>query len=208
MEPTDDILLNTEERMQKSVDSLKKELQSVRTGRASSGLIENLQVDYYGSPTPLNQLSSISIPEARTIIVQPWDKDSLSEIEKSILKSDLGLTPNNDGNIIRINIPELTEERRKEMVKIVGGIVEQSNVSVRNIRRDSLEQFRSLEKNKEISQDESRKAQQELQKITDSKVPCVRQPKMRRSRRRAKSTSPIISLQISLNTFFLKKFKK
>ncbi len=168
IEPTDDILLNTEERMQKSVDSLKKELQSVRTGRASSGLIENLQVDYYGNPTPLNQLSSISIPEARTIIVQPWDKDSLSEIEKSILKSDLGLTPNNDGNIIRINIPELTEERRKEMVKIVGGIVEQSNVSVRNIRRDSLEQFRSLEKNKEISQDESRKAQQELQKITDS----------------------------------------
>ena len=122
---------------------------------------------YYGSLTPLNQLSSISIPEARTIIVQPWDKESLSEIEKSILKSDLGLTPNNDGNVIRINVPELTEERRREMVKIVGGIVEQSNVSVRNIRRDSLEKFRSLEKNKEISQDISRKAQQDLQKLTD-----------------------------------------
>ena len=168
MASTDDILLTTEERMQKSIASLKKDLQSVRTGRASSGLIENINVDYYGTSTPLNQLSSISIPEAKTIIVQPWDKESLSEIEKSILKSDVGLTPNNDGNVIRINVPELTEERRKEMVKIVGGIVEQSNVSVRNIRRDSLEKFRSLEKNKEISQDESRKAQQDLQKITDS----------------------------------------
>ena len=168
MESTDDILLTTEERMEKSVASLKRELLSVRTGRASTGLVENINVDYYGSLTPLNQLSSISIPEARTIIVQPWDKESLSEIEKSILKSDLGLTPKNDGNVIRINVPELTEERRREMVKIVGGIVEQSNVSVRNIRRDSLEKFRSLEKNKEISQDVSRKAQQDLQKLTDS----------------------------------------
>ncbi|KAA1295230.1 MAG: ribosome recycling factor [SAR202 cluster bacterium] len=168
MATVEEVLQNTSERMQKSVDSLERDLGSVRTGRASATLVENLMVDYYGTHTPLNQLSSITIPEARTIMIQPWDKEALVEIERSILTSDTGLTPNNDGAMIRINIPELTEERRKEMVKMVGSIVEQGHVSARNIRRDSLEMFRSMEKEKEISQDDSRRAQENLQKVTDT----------------------------------------
>tara|TARA_B100000929_G_C15494133_1_gene415454 strand:- start:666 stop:1229 length:564 start_codon:yes stop_codon:yes gene_type:complete len=168
MEDIEEILKNTKERMTKSVDSLQRDLSSVRTGRASTNLVENLDVEYYGSSTPLNQLSSISVPEARTIVIQPWDKESLQEIEKSILKSDLGLTPNSDGVIIRINVPELTEERRREMVKLVGNLVEEGHVAIRNIRRDSLEKIRTLDKDKEISQDDGRRAQQELQNITDS----------------------------------------
>ena len=140
----------------------------MRTGRASTNLVENLNVEYYGNSTPLNQLSSISVPEARTIVIQPWDKESLQEIEKSIMKSDLGLTPNSDGAIIRINVPELTEERRREMVKLVGNLVEEGHVAIRNIRRDSLEKIRTLDKDKEISQDDGRRAQQELQNVTDS----------------------------------------
>tara|TARA_B100000586_G_scaffold265513_1_gene237305 strand:+ start:2204 stop:2767 length:564 start_codon:yes stop_codon:yes gene_type:complete len=168
MEDIEEILKNTKERMNKSVDSLQRDLSSVRTGRASTNLVENLDVEYYGSSTPLNQLSSISVPEARTIVIQPWDKESLQEIEKSILKSDLGLTPNSDGVIIRINVPELTEERRREMVKLVGNLVEEGHVAIRNIRRDSLEKIRTLDKDKEISQDDGRRAQQELQNVTDS----------------------------------------
>ena len=168
MEDIEEILKNTKERMAKSVDSLQRDLSSVRTGRASTNLVENLDVEYYGSSTPLNQLSSISVPEARTIVIQPWDKESLQEIEKSILKSDLGLTPNSDGVIIRINVPELTEERRREMVKLVGNLVEEGHVAIRNIRRDSLEKIRTLDKDKEISQDDGRRAQQELQNVTDS----------------------------------------
>jgi ribosome recycling factor len=155
--------------MEKSIESLKRDLGGVRTGRASASLIENIKIEYYGTSTPLNQLSSINIPEARMILIEPWDKNALVDIEKGILKSDMGLNPTNDGTLIRINIPPLTEESRKEIVKSVGNIVEQSYVAIRNIRRDSLENFRALEKNKEISQDESRKAQEELQKITDSK---------------------------------------
>ena len=168
MEDIEEILKNTKERMTKSVDSLQRDLSSVRTGRASTNLVENLDVEYYGNSTPLNQLSSISVPEARTIVIQPWDKESLQEIEKSILKSDLGLTPNSDGVIIRINVPELTEERRREMVKLVGNLVEEGHVAIRNIRRDSLEKIRTLDKDKEISQDDGRRAQQELQNVTDS----------------------------------------
>ena len=168
MADIEEIFKNTKERMNKSVDSLQRDLSSVRTGRASSNLVENLGVEYYGSSTPLNQLSSISVPEARTIVIQPWDKESLQEIEKSILKSDLGLTPNSDGVIIRINVPELTEERRREMVKLVGNLVEEGHVAIRNIRRDSLEKIRTLDKDKEISQDDGRRAQQELQNVTDS----------------------------------------
>ena len=168
MPTAEDVLQNTSERMQKSVDSLERDLGAVRTGRASATLVENIMVDYYGTHTPLNQLSSITIPEARTIMIQPWDKEALVEIEKSILISDTGLTPNNDGALIRLNIPELTEERRREMVKMVGSIVEQGHVSARNIRRDSLEMFRSMDKEKEISQDDSRRAQEDLQKVTDS----------------------------------------
>ncbi len=168
MEDIEEILKNTKERMTKSVDSLQRDLSSVRTGRASTNLVENLNVEYYGNSTPLNQLSSISVPEARTIVIQPWDKESLQEIEKSILKSDLGLTPNSDGVTIRINVPELTEERRREMVKLVGNLVEEGHVAIRNIRRDSLEKIRTLDKDKEISQDDGRRAQQELQNVTDS----------------------------------------
>ena len=164
-----EVLKSTIARMEKSIESLKRDLGSVRTGRASASLIEDIKIDYYGTSTPLNQLSSINIPEARMILIEPWDKNALVHIEKGILKSDMGLNPTNDGTLIRINIPPLTEESRKEMVKSVGNIVEQSYVAIRNIRRDSLENFRALEKNKEISQDESRKAQEELQKITDSK---------------------------------------
>ncbi len=162
-----EIFDNTKQRMEKSIESLIRELSSVRTGRASTGLVENINVDYYGTPTPMNQISSISIPEARLITIQPWDHSALIEIEKALLQSDLGISPSNDGEMIRINVPPLTEERRKEMVKSVGGISENTNVSIRNIRRDSLEKLRVLEKDKAISQDESKKAQQDLQKITD-----------------------------------------
>ena len=180
MTSIDETLKSTTDRMDKSVDALKRELSSVRTGRASSGLVENIKVACYGTTTPLNQLSSINIPEARTILIEPWDKSILEDIEKSILKSDIGLNPTNDGTLIRINIPPLTEERRKEMVKLVGNIVEQSYVAIRNIRRDSLETFRTLEKNKEISQDESRKAQEELQKLTEYKSKSIDEIKVQK----------------------------
>ena len=157
-------------RMQKTIDSLGKELSTVRTGRAAPDLVENMTINYYGTETPLNQLASISVPEARTIMIQPWDKQSLKEVEKSILKSDLGLVPNNDGSLIRISIPALTEERRRDLVKLVGRKVEEGHVSLRNIRRDSLETFRSMEGNKEISKDELRRAQGDLQQITDTFV--------------------------------------
>ena len=168
MSDIEEIIENTKERMSKSVDSLQRDLGGIRTGRASTSLVENINVEYYGTQTPLNQLSSISVPEARTIVIQPWDKEALEEIEKGILKSDLGITPNSDGSIIRINVPELTEERRREMVKIVSNMVEEGHVAIRNIRRDSLERIRTLDKEKEISQDDGRRAQQELQNVTDS----------------------------------------
>ena len=168
MPTVEEVLLRTSDRMQKSLDSLERDLGSVRTGRASATLVENMMVDYYGTTTPLNLLSSITIPEARTIMIQPWDKEALVEIEKSIHSSDTGLTPNNDGAMIRINVPVLTEERRREMVKMVGSIVEQAHVAARNIRRDSLETFRSMEREKEISQDDGRRAQEDLQKVTDT----------------------------------------
>ena len=153
-----EVIKETDDRMGKSVDALTREL---------AALVESLVVDYYGVPTPLNQLATISIPEARSLMIQPWDKASMKEVEKSIMASDLGLMPNNDGNAIRINVPMLTEERRRDLVRLVGRKVEESNVSVRNIRRDSLETFRSMERDKEISQDESRRAQTELQQLTD-----------------------------------------
>ncbi len=165
-----DVLADTRSRMDKSLEALRRELSTIRTGRASPALVETLAVDYYGVPTPLVQLASISVPEARLLMIQPWDKQSLKEVEKSIQKSDLGLVPNNDGNIIRINIPPLTEERRRDLVKLVGRRVEEGHVSVRNIRRDSLGTLRSMEGDKELSQDESRRAQGDLQQLTDSFV--------------------------------------
>lgn len=168
MATTEEVLAETNSRMDKSVEALQRELDTIRTGRASPALVDNLMVDYYGTQTPLNQLASISVPEARVLMIQPWDKQSMKEVERSILKSDMGLVPNNDGTAIRINIPALTEERRKDLVRLVGRKIEDGLVSVRNIRRDSVEQFRTMEKNKEMSQDDSRRGQDQLQTITDS----------------------------------------
>ena len=168
MATAEEVLLETDDRMQKSVDALKRELNAIRTGRASPVLVETLMVEYYGVPTPMNQLASISVPEARVLMIQPWDKQSIREVERSILTSDLGLTPNNDGTVIRLNLPIPTEERRRELVRLVGRKVEDGLVSIRNIRRDSLSDFRSMERNKELSQDESRRAQDQLQESTNA----------------------------------------
>jgi len=160
-------LAETDARMRKSVEALARELNSIRTGRASPALVERLMVDYYGAPTPLNQLASISVPEARVLMIQPYDKQVVKDVEKSILKSDLGLVPNNDGAVIRINIPTLTEERRRELVRLVGHKVEDAHVAVRNIRRDALGRLREMEKDKALSKDEGRRAQEQLQQLTD-----------------------------------------
>jgi len=162
------ILWDTEEKMQKSIELLRRELASIRTGRATPTLIEHIKVEYAGVPTPLNQLAGISAPEARLLVIQPWDRSSIHSIEKAILKSDLGLTPVNDGNVIRLNIPQLTEERRQELVKIVRKRVEEKKVVIRNLRREAMDELKGLEKNKEISQDEHKRAQTQLQKLTDS----------------------------------------
>ena len=154
--------------MQGAIDALKKEFASIRTGRASLSLLDGIVVDYYGTPTPVQQLASMSLPESRQIAIQPWEQRLIPEIEKAIMKSDLGLTPMNDGKIIRINIPILTEERRKQLVKIVKKRTEESKIAVRNIRRDSNEELKKLEKEEHISEDEVKKEHDEIQKITDS----------------------------------------
>jgi len=161
-------LLNTEQKMQASVEAFKRELASIRTGRASPALIEHLKVEYAGVPTPLNQIAGISAPEARLLIVQPWDRNCLHDIEKTILKSDLGLHPSSDGNIIRLNVPPLSEERRQELIKAVRRRVEDRRIGIRNIRREALEELKGFEKNKDISQDELKRAIDQLQKLTDS----------------------------------------
>ncbi|MDP2718633.1 MAG: ribosome recycling factor [Dehalococcoidia bacterium] len=163
----DDVLLGTENRMNKSLDALKRELASIRTGRASPNIVEHVRVDYYGSPTPIQQIAGVSIPDSRTILIQPWDRAALGAIEKAILKSDLGLNPANDGSVIRLPVPPLTEERRKDLVKVVHSRVEEGRVALRNVRRDALEELRKLEKNKEVSADEEKRAQDKLQKLTD-----------------------------------------
>lgn len=154
-------------KMGKSIEALKSELNRVRTGRASIALLDRIKVDYYGTPTPLNQVATLAVPESRLITIQPWDTSILSDVEKAILKSDLGLVPTNDGKIIRISIPQLTEERRKELVKIVKRVGENAKIAIRNIRRDANEFVKKKEKNKEISQDELKKNQEEIQKMTD-----------------------------------------
>ncbi|MDD1750944.1 MAG: ribosome recycling factor, partial [Methanothrix sp.] len=158
----------TSDRMQSAVDALRKEFTGIRTGRASMGLLDGIIVDYYGTPTPVQQLASLSIPESRQIAIQPWEQRLIPEIEKAIMKSDLGLTPMNDGKTIRINIPVLTEERRKQLVKIVRKRAEESKIAVRNIRRDSNEELKKLEKDQHISEDEVKKEHDEIQRITDS----------------------------------------
>jgi len=160
----------TNDKMLRSVEVLKKEFGSIRTGRASLALLDGIMVNYYDTPTPLQQLTSLSIPESRQITIQPWEQKIIPEIEKAILKSDLGLTPTNDGKTIRINIPPLTEERRKLLVKTVRKKAEEAKVSVRNIRRDTNEEIKKLEKEKHISEDVVKKLQEEIQKITDSFV--------------------------------------
>jgi ribosome recycling factor len=152
--------------MGKAVEALRRDLATVRTGRANPALVEHIRVDYYGTPTPLQQLATVAVPEARLLTIQPWDKGSLGAIEKAIQKSDLGLTPNNDGSIIRLVIPQLTEERRKELVRVVHKKVEEGRVAVRNIRRDAHSMLRELLHEKEISEDQERNAQEDLQKVT------------------------------------------
>ncbi len=155
---------------EKSLDALKKELSRVRTGRASLALVDGIRVNYYGVPTPLSQVASLSVPESRTIMIQPWDSKMTGEIEKAIQKSDLGLTPMNDGKVVRINIPPLTEERRKELVKVVKRMAEDSKVALRNLRREGNEQVKGAKKDKSISEDDQFKFQEEVQKLTDKAI--------------------------------------
>lgn len=169
----DDLLKEIEARMKKAEEVLQGDLATMRTGRASPALVEKLRVDYYGTPTPLNQLAAISVPEPRLMIIRPYDPTSLSEIEKAILKSDLGLTPLNDGKVIRLPIPRLTEERRQELVRIVGRRVEEARVAIRNCRRDGLQDLREMEKEKLISEDEHYRAREDMQKLTDKYVERV-----------------------------------
>ncbi len=161
------------ERMSRTIEALKKEFASIRTGRASLALLDGIMVNYYDTLTPLQQLASLSIPESRQIAIQPWDPKIISDIEKAILKSDLGLTPMNDGKMIRISIPPLTEDRRKQLVKTVKKKAEEAKVAIRNIRRDVLEEIKKLEKEKHISEDIVKKSQEETQKITDSFITKV-----------------------------------
>jgi ribosome recycling factor len=169
----DSIYQDTQDNMVKAVAALSKELKRVRTGRASLSLVDGIKVDYYGTMTPLNQLATLAVPESRLITIQPWDATVIKEIEKAILKSDLGLTPSSDGKIVRIAIPPLTEQRRKELVKVVNKICEEYKVSIRNIRRDANEMVKELKKEGEVSEDEAFKSQDRIQKITDEHIKLV-----------------------------------
>jgi len=162
------ILSNIGKKMQTSIEILRKELATIRTGRASPALIEHIKVECAGVPTPLNQIAGISAPGARLLVIQPWEKSSLRNIEKAILKSELGLNPANDGNMIRINIPPLTEERRQELIKVVRRMVEERKIIIRNLRRETVNELKNLEKTKDISEDECKRALDQLQKLTDS----------------------------------------
>ena len=168
-------LTNADQKMRKSLEALQRELATIRTGRASPALIEHVKVDYSGSILPLNQLATITSPGPAMLCIQPWDKTAMNIIEKSILKSDLGLTPINDGRMIRINIPPLSEERRQELLKVVRRRIEEAKIAVRNIRRDALEELKTQEKNKDISQDEQKHLQNQLQKVTDAYTVRVEQ---------------------------------
>jgi len=165
-----DILSIADKKMKAVSEGLKTELATIRTGRASPALIEHLKVDYAGAPTPLNQIAGISAPEAKLLVIQPWDPGSLRDIEQAIMKSDLGLNPVNDGRLIRLSIPPLSEERRQELIKVVHRRLEERRVGVRNIRRDAVEEVKKAEKNKEMSQNDSRRVQEQLQKLTDNYI--------------------------------------
>ncbi|MFP3979782.1 MAG: ribosome recycling factor [Desulfobacterales bacterium] len=166
----DSIISEAKEKMNKSVDALKKDLQKIRTGRASLSILDDVRVDYYGTPTPLNQIASLSVPESRLITIQPWDPSAAKEIEKAIMKSNLGLTPSSDGKIIRITIPPLTEDRRKEIVKQVNKICEDYRIAVRNIRRDANDSLKTLKKDGDASEDDVGKGFDEVQKLTDEHI--------------------------------------
>jgi ribosome recycling factor len=165
-----EVILEMADKMDKSLDAFKHELTKIRTGRASLSLLDGIRVEAYGSSLPLNQVGTLTIPESRQIVIQPWDPQVMPSIEKAILKSELGLTPVNDGKVIRINIPQLTEERRKELVRVVKKVAEEYRVAVRNHRRDAIDTLKKLKKNKEISEDEQFKLQDEAQKETDSYI--------------------------------------
>jgi ribosome recycling factor len=165
-----DVLRNAEEKMQTSTEVLKKELASIRTGHAQPALVEHVRVDYAGVPTPLNQIARVTAPDARLLVIQPWDKSTIHSIEKAILKSDLGLNPSSDGNLIRLSIPPLTEERRQELTKMVKKRVEEGRVAIRNVRQEANNKLRDIVKKKEVSQDEGKRAQTQLQKLTDAVI--------------------------------------
>ncbi len=169
----DSVYDDAQDRMADSIDALKNDFKMVRTGRASLALFEGMKISYYGTSTPLNQVASLSIPESRLIVINPWDQSIIGEIEKEILKSELGLTPMNDGKVIRISIPALTEDRRKELVKVVHKIAEEHKVSIRNIRRDSNELLKGLKKDGDISEDDFFRAQDKVQNITDDYIKSV-----------------------------------
>lgn len=169
----DEIFEDLKDRMGKSIESLKREYSRLRTGRASISLLDGIRVSYYDTPTPLNQMASLAVPEPRLIVIQPWDKTAIEDIEKAILKSELGLTPMNDGKVIRISIPPLTEERRKELVKVARKMSEENKVSIRNIRRDANEMLKDLKKEKEITEDDLYRSQEEVQKATDQFISQV-----------------------------------
>ena len=165
-----DIQNSHEDKMKKAVEVLRKEYGTLRAGRATASLLDKITVDYYGTPTPINQVANISVPEPRSIVIQPWEKNMLSPIEKAIMKSDLGLTPNSDGSVIRLNIPQLTQQRRTELVKVVHKKAEESRVAIRNLRRDANESIKKIEKDKTVSEDEAKKAQEDMQKMTDKYI--------------------------------------
>ena len=161
---------NLKQRMDKSIGAYEEKLSEIRAGRANPAILNKIKVDYYGVPTPINQMAGISVPEARMIVIQPWDMSVLKDIEKAILASDIGINPNNDGKVIRLNFPELTEERRKDIVKEIRKIAEEARVSIRGARRDGLDEFKAMQKKSEITEDDLKAAETEVQKITDSKI--------------------------------------
>lgn len=167
---TADLLGDAERRMQKAIEALKQDLAAIRTGRANTSLLERITVDYYGSPTPISQVATIAVPEARLLVIQPWDKKLLTDIEKAIQKSDLGINPNNDGVVIRLNIPPMNEERRRDLVKSLHKKLDEHKVALRNIRRDIHDKLRDREKKKEVSEDELKRSTEKLQKLTDRYV--------------------------------------
>ncbi len=170
---TKDVIKSAEDRLSKTLDALKKEYGTLRAGRAAPSLLDKVTVDYYGTPTPVNQIANVTVPEPRMIMIKPYDRSSLREIERAIQKSDLGLTPNNDGTMIRLAIPQPTQERRKELVKIVSKKAEDAKVAMRNIRRDANEAIKKLEKGKEITEDDRKDAQEEMQKLLDKYIKLV-----------------------------------